>query len=282
MQPVPRPVLVLSGDAAFVARLRQVAGGEPARVWPVPDWEALGKAMRRASPSAVTFADPYFGEGPDAGAPSPTLRQLLRDLPSATVVAVFRVSVERAGDLRELLQWGIAEVVDLGREDSVAGLARRLHLVQRRPVDRVLERALPRSTPSRTRALLAAAADVVAAGGGGSELAAALGITERSVLRWCTRADLPQPRRLLAWLRVLLAADLLDDPGRSLAAVARACGYSADAALRNTLRAFLGKSPNELRAAGAFEAAAAAFGAELFELREQSHARGRPEKIWLH
>jgi AraC-like DNA-binding protein len=278
MQPVPRPILVLSDETAFVARLREVAR-DPAQVRPAADWEALEKAMQRASPSAVTFADPYFGE---AAGPSPRLRQLLRDLPSATVVAVFRITGERAGDLRELLQWGIAEVVDLGREDTSAGLARRLELVQRRAVDRVLERALPRATPSRTRGLLAVAAEVVAAGGDGGDLAAALGVTERSVLRWCARADLPQPRRLLAWLRVLLAADLLDDPGRSLASVARACGYSADAALRNTFRAFLGRTPGDLRAAGAFEAAASAFAKELFELRERSHARGKPEKIWLH
>jgi AraC-like DNA-binding protein len=278
MQSVPRPILVLSDEAGLVARLREVCG-EPARVWPVPDWDALAKAMRRAAPTAVTFADPYLG---DLDAPSPRLRQLLREFPSATVVAVFRVSVERAGDLRELLQWGIAEVVDLGREDSPQGLSRRLQLVQRRGVDRVLERALPRATPSRTRTLLAQAAEVVAEGGGGADLAAALGVTERSVLRWCARADLPQPRRLLAWLRILLAAELLDDPGRSLASVARACGYSADAALRNAFRAFLDKAPGELRASGAFQIASAAFAAELFDLRERSHQRGRPEKVWLH
>ena len=278
MQAVPRPVLVLSDEGDFLDRLKEVAGA--ARVWPVADWDALEKAVQRAAPSAVTFADPYFGEG--GAGPSPRLRQLLRDLPSATVVGVFRVSTQRAGDLRELLQWGIAEVVDLGREDTVAGLSRRLQLVQRRGVDRVLERALPRATPSRTRSLLSVAAEVVATGGDGSDLAAALGITERSVLRWCTRADLPQPRRLLAWLRVLLAADLLDDPGRSLASVARACGYSADAALRNTFRAFLGKTPGELRASGAFEAAASGFAAELFALRERSREQGKPEKVWLH
>jgi transcriptional regulator GlxA family with amidase domain len=108
----------------------------------------------------------------------------------------------------------------------------------------------------------------------------ALNVTERTVLRWCRRADLPQPRRLMAWLRILLAADMLDDPGRTLAAAARACGYSSDTALRNALRTFLSASPTELRG-NAFQAAADAFSHELFELREAAHARGRPEKTWL-
>ena len=84
----------------------------------------------------------------------------------------------------------------------------------------------------------------------------------------------------MAWLRILLAADMLDDAGRTLAAAARACGYSSDTALRNALRSFLGASPTELRGQ-AFQAASAAFSGELFELREAAHARGRPEKTWL-
>ena len=145
---------------------------------------------------------------------------------------------------------------------------------------RLLERALPRTTPTRTRSLLATAADVAAVAGGSAELAQVLGVTERTVLRWCRRADLPQPRRLMAWLRILLATDMLDDPGRTLGAVARACGYSSDTALRNALRTFLGAAPTELRG-HAFQTAAAGFSRELFELREAAHVRGRPEKTWL-
>jgi AraC-like DNA-binding protein len=199
---------------------------------------------------------------------------------SATVVAAMPVTVQTVSHLELLARWGVADVVELGREDTVGALRRRLRLVQGRLVTRLLERALPRTTPTRTRSLLSVAADTAAVGGGSGELAQALGVTERTVLRWCRRADLPQPRRLMAWLRILLAADMLDDAGRTLAAAARACGYSSDTALRNALRTFLGASPTELRGR-AFQTASAAFSRELFQLREAAHARGRPEKTWL-
>jgi AraC-like DNA-binding protein len=261
-----------------LAPARRAAGDDPGRVWPVSDWEALERAMDRAPATAVVIVDPFHG---GEAVPSPRLQTLLQQMPSATVVAAFTVTAQTARHVEALARWGVADVIDVGREDTPVSLRRRLRMVQGRLAARLLERALPRSTPTRTRSLLAVAADTAATGGGSTELAAALGVTERTVLRWCTRADLPQPRRLLAWLRVLLAADMLDDPGRTLAAVARACGYSSDTALRNTLRTFLDASPTELRGQ-AFQTASGAFARELFALRDEAHARGRPERTWLH
>lgn len=272
-----RPLLVMPPAPGLADALRQAAD-DPARVWPISDWDALERAMERVPPTAVIVVDPFH---PHEDVPSARLEALLKQMPSATIVAAFPVSAQTARHVETLARWGVADVIDVGREDTPVALRRRLRLVQGRLAARLLERALPRSTPTRTRALLSAAADTAAAGGGSADLASALGTTERTVLRWCSRADLPHPRRLLAWLRVLLAADMLDDPGRTLAAVARACGYSSDTALRNTLRTFLAASPTELRGQ-AFQTASSAFARELFALRDAAHARGRPEKTWLH
>jgi transcriptional regulator GlxA family with amidase domain len=192
------------------------------------------------------------------------------------------VDPARADLLRTLLEWGVADVVALGREDSPAALARRIRVVQGRAVHRLLRRALPRGVPSRARVLLTKAAETVAAGGQAPELAEALGVNERTVPRWCARADLPPPRRLMAWLRLLMAADLLDDAHRSVASVARACGYSNEVSLKAALRQFMGAPPSELRRMGAFDTAARAFSRELFELREAGRTRGKPEKVWLN
>lgn len=278
MQPPTRAILVLHPNPVLAANLR-AAAEDPSRVWPVAGWDALERALRVAPPSAVAVVDPFLGA--EDGAPSPRLGELLAGLRSARVLAAFPVTGQTVPHLDTLVRWGVADLVDMGREETPGALRHRLQAVQRRTVSRLLDRALPRATPTRTRALLAAAAEAVATGGGSTELAAALGTTERTVLRWCKRADLPHPRRLFAWLRMLLAAEMLDDPARPLTGVARACGYSGGAALRNAVRAFLGSSPSTLRGA-AFSTASAAFSRELFELREAGHARGRAEKTWLH
>lgn len=279
MQTVVRPLYLVHASDELRERLAE-AQGESFRLFRLTDWAALRQALHRSPATAVSVVDPYEPGRP--GTLSAELRELLESFPSTTVLAALPVGAGDGETLRTLLGWGVADVIALGREDTPAALARRIRAVQGRTVHRLLRRALPRGVPSRARALLTTAAETVAAGGQAPELAAALGVNERTVPRWCQRADLPPPRRLLAWLRLLLAADLLDDPGRSVASIARACGYASEVSLKAALRQFMGAPPRELRRMGAFETAARLFARELFELREAARARGKPEKTWLN
>jgi hypothetical protein len=83
-------------------------------------------------------------------------------------------------------------------------------------------------------------------------------------------------------LRLLLAADLLDDPGRTLESAARAAGYTAAVSLKSAAKNLIGLQTRELRARGAFEHVSLAFSRELFAMREAARAAGRPAKDWLH
>lgn len=93
-------------------------------------------------------------------------------------------------------------------------------------------------------------------------------LSPRTLLRWCERAELPPPRRILVWMRVLMAAELLDDPGRTVSSVADACGYSSDNSLRRALQDFLQTTPTTLRRDGAFTAASRAFLKDLARTRD--------------
>jgi AraC-like DNA-binding protein len=280
MHAVPRPILVLHASQRLWSQLRGIPAG-PYRLERVKSWEALTRAYRRSPPTALVLVDPYAGHA-GARALSEHLHDWLRAFPDSTVVAAFDAARAGVDDLRALVGWGVAEVVDLLREDTAAALSVRLAGVHGHTVHRLLRRAFPAGLPSRTRVLLSVAAETVAAGGQAPELAAVLGVDERTVPRWCARADLPPPRRLLAWLRLLMAADLLDDPHRSQADVARAIGYSSAASLAGAVRAMLGVGPRDLRDRGAFPAVAEAFSRELFELREQAREEGRRPTSWLH
>lgn len=266
MYKVPRPLLLLHSDPIIQARLRQAAGKDFA-IRPVHSWEALKEALQTASPTALVLADPYQEQDRRSG-PAPELRELLREFPSASVVAVLEVRMDRISDLRTLGQWGVQEVVSRG-EDSVFAIRRVLDTVQGRPLQSLLERSLPARTTGRARAILNAAADTAAAGGQSEDLARTLHVSPRTLLRWCESAGLPPPRQVLAWMRILLAAELLDNPGRSIENVALSCGYASDSGLRRVLKDFLETNPKTLRRRGAFETASRAFREALVQARRE-------------
>ncbi len=257
----PRPLLVLHENSAFRARLRKL-NQRGFRCTFAPTWDEMRAAVIRAPPAALLIVDPY-----DASRLSPELRTLLREFPSATVLAAMEVQSPNSRDLRTLGEWGVTDIVSLAEDDTVEALYRRLRSVEGRSLQLLLHRTLPPMLSGRTRVLMMTAAEVVAGGAKARELARRLHLSERSVLRWSSRAGLPPPRRLLAWMRMLLAASLLDDPGRSVLSVAHACGYASDSSLRRAMQDFLGIGPTALRREGAFTRASAAFLDELGRTR---------------
>jgi AraC-like DNA-binding protein len=270
MRAVARPLLVLHSDATFREQSRRAAA-KRFEFNPVDSWEELRERLRTAPPSALSVVDPYWGE--DRGELAVALRLLLLEFPSVTVIAALELKPHKYGDLRTLGAWGVSEVLALGDVDTVEGISRHLEGVQGRPLQSLLERSLPQNLTGTARALLMSAAEVVSAGGQAKELAKALYLSSRTLLRWCDRAELPPPRRVLVWMRILLATELLDDPGRTVSSVALACGYASDNSLRRALQDFLNTTPTALRQSGAFEIASRAFLTELETTRRGGRRR---------
>ncbi len=271
MKRVYRPLLVLHSDPGFRERVRQ-ACGKDYRYQSVPGWDELLQAVGESPPAALVVVDPYLGQGLKVGNGgrelAPALRTLLSDYPSTAVLAALEVRPDRFDDLRTLGRWGVVQVVSIDHDDTPFSIGRRLQAARGRPLRALLEEVLPPETSGRARAILEAATDVVSVGEHGRDLAGALHLSRRTLLRWCQRSGLPAPRRLLAWMRVLLACELLDDPGRTVLSVAHTCGYSSDSGLRRITQKFLSASPSELREHGAFRTASTAFIKVLDEERQ--------------
>lgn len=266
MQKVPRPLLVLHEDRVLREKLRAVAEGQRLHLQLFGTWEELHDAVRTAPASALVVVDPYEKQGKGEQL-SVELSALLNRFPSLTVTVAIELRRGRVADVLKLGQWGIVQVIDLEEETTVFGVGQRLLAARGRPLRGLVERALPAYTSASARAILSAASAIVAEGGQGADLARAMHITPRTLSRWCRKAGLPPPKRLLAWMRILLAAEFLDDPGRGVSAVAHACGYAADSSLRLALRRFTGWNPTDLRKRGAFDTAASAFLTALAEAR---------------
>jgi AraC-like DNA-binding protein len=268
-----RPLLLMHADSQFEVRLRDAVGRDFA-LRKLASWAALRAELRQVSPAALVVVDPYFGSMP-RGMLAPELQALLSELPSMVVLAALEVRLSGFADLRTLGEWGIAEVISLA-EDNAQALARVLRSLRGRQVQSVVTRALPAYVPARARSILEIAGDVASVGGHATDLARALHVSMRTLLRWCSDGSLPPPRHLLAWMRILLAAELMEDPGRSLESVALACGYAADSGLRRALRDFLDTNPKTLRRGGAFTTASTAFRDALDKARNAAPAAYQP------
>lgn len=257
-------------DAGFRERVRQACGNDY-HFQALPDWESLLGAIRESPPAALVVVHPYNGANGHSTL-APALRGMLAEYPSTAVLAALDVTPERFDDLRTLGKWGVVQVISLDHDDTPYSIANRLRAARGRPMRALLEEVLPPEIPGRARAILEAATDVVTVGQHGRDLAKSLHLSRRTLLRWCQRAGLPAPRRLLAWMRVLLACELLDDPGRTVLSVAHTCGYSSDSGLRRITQKFLDASPSDLREQGAFRRASEEFVRVLNETRKVKHS----------
>lgn len=130
-----------------------------------------------------------------------------------------------------------------------------------------LQEVFRRVTEPNRREYLLRIAGVVARGGNAAVLARVLGLDPRSLVRLSHRIRMPSARRTMAWLRVLLAAKLLEDADATFISVATASGYATDAALRRVFHEFLGLTPTELRARGPSREVVDRFAAELEGVR---------------
>jgi AraC-like DNA-binding protein len=265
MVPARRQVLLL--DCAALEPLTHLAAPFEAQA---VDWTALAGIARTSAPSTVIVIDPFVSRGsPELDARIPALLAAAHMLPVVGVVP-FRATYHSA--VRTLLGWGLTDIADAELENTADAIRLRLLSIHAQPLKKLVEASLSRFVSADALTLIRAAAEVAVDRGTAIELGRLFGSSERTVSGWCAREGLPPPRRLLAWLRLLLALALLEGPGRSVLNAALCAGYT-DHSLRRALRELLGeKAPTR---EWALSDGLAAFNGELRELRERARQKRR-------
>lgn len=279
-KPIYRPLFLLSESEELELNLRKVVKN-PFALTRVSDWADLKRALLSAPQTAVCFADAIVPVGADSGL-AEGLREVAQEYPLIAVVACLRVRECSPDVLTSLRSWGVAEIFDVEKEMSPAAVERRLDLVKTLWAQRLFRRALPKSLSARGRILIESLADIAARGGYVSELGDLLGVSRGTITRWCTAAGVPEPRRAFAWIRLLVAADLLDDPSRSIESIARRSGFASAASLKSATKTFTDLTPSDLRKAGAFETVARLARAEFRATREAARQSRQHKNSWYN
>lgn len=241
----------------------------------VQGWELLLEMVAREPPSTLVVV-PSLAER--QWAPEPRVRRLVRVAPMVPVLPAVLLRPENSAVVAAMVEWGATQLLDLEFEGEEAPemLLARLASAHAQPFKRRFQPLLSRFVPHRALTLIWAGCDVVVDGGLSRDLARTFGVRGRTVGEWCAREGLPPPKRLLVWLRLLLALALLEEPGRSVWSAALGAGFSTDSSLRRVIRLLLGDSGGSCRA-WSFEAAARVFDAELRRIREEQRPMGRKD-----
>jgi AraC-like DNA-binding protein len=183
------------------------------------------------------------------------VRRLRRSYPSVPLILYSRLTDDAMHSTLRLAKAGIDEVILEGKDDDRRTLER-IALTAHR--SRCAERSLTAvgaTLSPHVREILAETLETPGRRVEVEELADALGVTRKTLVNRLTAAGLPGPETVISWCRLLMACELLEDPGRTVEQVALLLGFGSGVALRNMFRRHLRARPSDLRSRGGLELA---------------------------
>ncbi|WP_025413866.1 helix-turn-helix domain-containing protein [Gemmatirosa kalamazoonensis] len=238
-------VVALVADARDRARLES-AMPATARIVFVADTQALRAAVT-AGDADVVVLEPRCPAGRITAA---MVRQFRDGFPYLPVLAYCDPYTRGSGHIVDMARAGVSEVLLRGVDDVRLVLGRTIEHARRQcVVDQVYERLAPR-LPEAARPIVACFLRHAASTTTVSDAASELGVHRKTLVNRMAAAHLPPPRVINSWCRLLVAAELLDAPGRSVNQVAVDLSFSSGTALRNMLKRYTDLTPSALRAKG--------------------------------
>jgi AraC-like DNA-binding protein len=198
------------------------------------------------------------------GSPTlPTVRRLRDEYPSVPIVMYLPMSAVISGAVMDYAKAGVSQLVFQGVDDLKASLRSAvdaaLDQVSASALSEELESLVPATiVPFLRYCLEHARRDFTV-----EEVAAAMGVHRKTLVDRLKAARLPSPRAMIGWCRLLVAARLLDDPGRTVEQVALKLDFPSGAALRNMFKRYTGLKTTEVRENGGVHCMLHAFKREL-------------------
>lgn len=184
---------------------------------------------------------------------APVLRDIRTRWPSVPVAVYCSLAADAVREVVALAKSGADDVIFQGSDDQSQALWSRLLVsVSRRAADQALS-ALQPVLPAAVEPIVSYCLERAEKGVSVQKVAAAMQLHRRTLVNRLAAAGMPAPSSTISWCRLLVAARLLEDPGRAVEQVALALGFSSGAALRNMLRRYTGLRPSELRAQGGLQ-----------------------------
>ena len=199
----------------------------------------------------------------DGNAALPVVRRLRDEYPSVPVVMYLPMVALASGAVMDYARAGVSQLVFQGMDDFKTSLRSAvdaaLDQVSAGALSAELEPLIPSTIVPFLRYCLEHARRNITV----EEVAAAMGVHRKTLVDRLKAARLPSPRAMLGWSRLLMAARLLEDPGRTIEQVALKLDFASGTALRNMFKRYTGLRTTEVRENGGVRCLLHAFKREL-------------------
>lgn len=208
----------------------------------------------------------------DSGSSTAPLVGELRDaFPRIPVLAYCDHRRDRSTDILALARAGVHELVFRGVDDVRPALGSALASAARHCTAAELLAGLRDAVPAVALPFVAYCLEHAAEPLTVQGVAAALGVHRKTLVHRCTQAGLPSPRTIIAWCRLMMAAHMLEDRGRSVEQVALTLDFPSGTALRNMLKRHTGFGSRDVRAPGGGQRVLRRLLAQLAPAASQPH-----------
>jgi AraC-like DNA-binding protein len=199
----------------------------------------------------------------DGNAALPMVRRLRDEFPSVPVVMYLSMAAVASGAVMDYARAGVSQLVFQGMDDFKTTLRSAINAsldqVSAGSLASELEPLIPATIVPFLRYCLEHSRRNITV----EEVASAMGVHRKTLVDRLKAARLPSPRAMIGWSRLLMAARLLDDPGRTIEQVALKLDFPSGTALRNMFKRYTGLRTTEVRENGGVHCLLHAFKREL-------------------
>jgi len=176
-------------------------------------------------------------------------RQLKLRFARVTLVAYVAFSPSRARDLFDAGRAGFDGLLVVDQDDSPLQLRSLIEQAEARGVAGLIRYRLGSLHPLTRDAILVAVTRAHMRLTS-HRLAEILSSSRRNLVARLAHDHFPPPQKLISWGRLIVAAQMLEDPNRSADGIARVLDFPSGSAFRNTCQRYLKSTPQEIRSRG--------------------------------
>jgi AraC-like DNA-binding protein len=240
---LPHRVVAFVRDPLDRLRLTAALRGS-GTLWSCDSADAVLAALQ-GEQATIAIITTYEGRHAEALA---LAHRIQRRFPLVAILVYYDPRVTASRQLIEFVDAGIVDIVQRDLDDHPRLFGHILRNVTRKVAARRLKAAVLPRVPAGAQPLL----DYLLEHADGplrvDEVAAALGISRRTLYRRLEALAYPPAEAMIGWCRLLVAAHLLEDQRRSFDSVAGSLRFPSGMALRSLFRRYVGVTGGVARA----------------------------------